>query len=85
MTLEQVLSVSVVLNLTTTWLGSLFLISKSFLILVWEGTVDSGSDLAQTSRMFILLVSAWALGPHRNPHYGGSLLAPAGTPVTLPA
>lgn len=46
MTLEQVLSVSVVLTLTTTWSGSLFLISKSFLILVWEGTVDSVSDLA---------------------------------------
>lgn len=85
MTLEHVLSVSVVLTFITTWSGSLLLISKSFLILVWEGTVDSVSDLAQTSRMFILLVSAWALGPHRNSYYGGSLLAPAGTPVTFPA
>lgn len=47
MTLEHVLSVSVVLTLIITWSGSLFLISKSFLILVWEGTVDSVSDLAK--------------------------------------
>lgn len=64
--MEHVLSMAVVLTLATTCSGSLFLISKSFLILVWEGTVYCISDLAQTCRTFILLVSAWALGPHRN-------------------